>query len=97
MRPADRQFDIYWNNGADKYVPDFVVETAQGLFLVELKRADQLPTTEVQEKAKAARKWVQAINAVLVKNNEKLWTYLLIPHTEVALNKDFAYFERFKY
>lgn len=96
LRPADRQFDIYWNNGADKYVPDFVVETAQGLFLVELKRADQLPTTEVQEKAKAARKWVQAVNAVLAKNNEKLWTYLLIPHTEVALNKDFAYFERFK-
>ncbi len=96
LRPADRQFDIYWNNGADKYVPDFVVETAQGLFLVELKRADQLPTTEVQEKAKAAQKWVQAVNAVLAKNNEKLWTYLLIPHTEVALNKDFAYFERFK-
>ena len=96
LRPADRQFDIYWNNGADKYVPDFVVETAQGLFLIELKRADQLPTTEVQEKAKAAQKWVQAVNAVLAKNNEKLWTYLLIPHTEVALNKDFAYFERFK-
>ena len=95
LRPSDRQFDIYWRNGSHKYQPDFVVETAENLFLIEIKSARDLELSEVEEKANAATTWVKRVNESAAETGAKKWKYLLIPHSEVLLNRDLAYFETF--
>lgn len=95
LRPNDRQFDIYWRNGSHKYQPDFVVETADNLFLVEIKSSRDLELSEVEEKANAALTWVNRVNESASETSAKKWKYLLIPHNEVLLNRDFTYFVQF--
>lgn len=95
LRPNDRQFDIYWRNGSHKYQPDFVVEAADNLFLVEIKSSRDLELSEVEEKANAALTWVNRVNESASETSAKKWKYLLIPHNEVLLNRDFTYFVQF--
>lgn len=95
LRPNERQFDIYWRNGSHKYEPDFVVETPENLFLVEIKSARDLELAEVEEKSRAAITWITQVNEYAGRTGAKKWNYLLIPHTEVLANRDFAYFTQF--
>ncbi len=95
LRPNERQFDIYWRNGSHKYEPDFVVETPENLFLVEIKSARELESAEVEEKSRAAITWITQVNEYAGRTGAKKWKYLLIPHTEVLANRDFAYFTQF--
>lgn len=95
LRPNERQFDIYWRNGSHKYEPDFVVETQENLFLVEIKSSRDLELAEVNEKGHAAITWVNRVNEYADKTGSKKWKYLLVPHDEVLLNRDFAYFTQF--
>ncbi|MBQ1747520.1 MAG: hypothetical protein II041_02430, partial [Bacteroidales bacterium] len=39
IRWITNQFNIYWGNGAHKYEPDFIVETADTIYMVETKKA----------------------------------------------------------
>lgn len=94
LRPHIKQFNIYWSNG--KYEPDFVVETADKMFLVEIKSTKDIDTRDVEEKAKAALLWIRRVNQYAREEGEKTWEYLLIPHTAVQLNNDFSYFKQFK-
>ena len=95
LRPNERQFDIYWRNGSHKYEPDFVVETPKNLFLVEIKSTRDLESAEVEEKSRAAITWITQVNEYAGRTGAKKWKYLLIPHTEVLANRDFAYFTQF--
>ena len=52
LRPAPNQFNIYWSNGAKRYEPDFIVETADCIYMVETKAKKDLTTEEVQAKKK---------------------------------------------
>lgn len=54
LRPAPNQFNIYWSNGAKRYEPDFIVETADCIYMVETKAKKELTAEEVQAKKKAA-------------------------------------------
>lgn len=96
LRPQERQFNIFWRNGSRKYEPDFVIETEQELFLVEIKSIKDIESKEVEEKAKAATTWVKRVNEYAEETGAKKWIYLLIPHTNVLLNNDFDYFKQFK-
>lgn len=96
LRPHIKQFNIYWNNGQRPYEPDFVVETADKIFLVEIKSARDIDSKEVEEKVKASLFWIKRVNEYAKEQGEKTWEYLLIPHTEVDLNNDFSYFKQFK-
>ena len=83
LRPADNQFRIYWGQNSRRYVPDFVVETEDSIFMCEPKKAKEVETKEVQLKMKAALRYCKYANEFTRKNGGKKWRYLLIPHDKV--------------
>ncbi len=91
LRPAPKQFKIYWDHNARTYEPDFVVETAEHIFLTEIKADNQMKDTEVLEKAKAAQQYCAYASEHNLQNGGKAWKYLLIPHSEVLPNMSFGY------
>lgn len=86
LRPADSQFELYWKYNSKRYHPDFVVETADTIFMVEIKAEKDIDDTEVQEKAEAGKKYCESATVFNLANGGKKWTYVLIPHTAVAPN-----------
>jgi len=92
LRPAKNQFRIYWKHNSKQYSPDFVVETADSIYLVETKKEGDIDTTDVQEKAKAALEYCKHATDFTIVNGGKPWKYLLIPHIDVSLSNSFNYF-----
>ena len=91
LRPAPNQFRIYWANNSKQYYPDFVVETADTIYLVETKALDQIGTPEVVDKKRAALQYCKYASAYTAKYGGKAWKYLLIPHNEVTQSAGFEY------
>lgn len=91
LRPALGQFKIYWDYNSKEYLPDFVVETADAIFMVETKKSKDIETREVQGKAKAALEYCKHATAYTLKNEGKPWKYVLIPHDIVQVNMSFKY------
>lgn len=89
LRPAPNQFRIYWHHNSKIYEPDFVVETADCIYLIETKRADEIPSNEVQEKAQAALKYCNYATEFTSENGGKHWKYVLIPHDQVNKTNSF--------
>ena len=89
IRPADSQFELYWKYNSKRYHPDFVVETADTIFMVEIKAEKDIDDTEVQEKAEAGKKYCEAATTFNLANDGKRWIYVLIPHTAVVMNMSF--------
>ena len=90
LRPARNQFRLYWRHNSRQYVPDFVVETADGIFMVETKQERDLNADEVQEKAVAAQEYCRHATEYMAANGGKPWCYVVIPHNAVLLNMGFA-------
>ena len=91
LRPAPNQFNITYNNNKQNYEPDFVVETTNTIYLVETKKEKDIPTEEVQEKARAALKYCQTATEYTTKNGGKPWKYVLLPHDCIKYNMTFDY------
>lgn len=91
IRPVPNQFNIFWSNGAKKYEPDFIVETADAIYMCETKREDQINTEEVQAKAEAAHVFCHRATEFTAQNNGKPWHYVIIPHTLVDRSYSFDY------
>jgi len=89
MRPSEKQFRIYWANNSRLYYPDFVVETADGIYLVEVKAANQIDTGEVQDKKRAAETYCKYATEYAVANGNKPWKYVIIPHDVILPNYSF--------
>lgn len=89
LRPAPNQFRIYWQHNSKIYEPDFVVETADYIYLIETKRADEIPSNEVQSKAQAALKYCNYANEYTTEFGGKPWKYVLIPHDQVSKTNSF--------
>lgn len=89
MRPAATQFNIYWGNGSHRYEPDFVVETKDHIYLVEIKAEDNLATEEVKAKAKAARQYCALATDYTTTHGGKPWDYILISHSKIKSNSTF--------
>ena len=97
LRPAKGQFSIYWNRNTKQYNPDFIVETANTIYMVETKKEGELESSEVQEKTKAALLYCKTITEYTTVNQGKPWKYVLIPHTAVLANMSFdALMKRFE-
>jgi type III restriction enzyme len=84
MKPAPGQFRIEYQNGQN-YEPDFVVETQTDYLIIEPKRADQVPLTDTQTKARAAERWCGYANEHACQHSAKQWSYLLIPDDQITL------------
>lgn len=89
LRPAPKQFKIYWEHNSREYEPDFVVETANCIYLVETKKRMDLEGVDVQSKARAALYYCQNATKFTAQNGGKPWKYVLIPHDAVLLNASF--------
>jgi type III restriction enzyme len=89
LRPAPNQFRIYWHHNSKIYEPDFVVETADCIYLIETKRADEIPSNEVQAKAQAALKYCNYATEYTAEFGGKQWKYALIPHDQVSKTNSF--------
>jgi len=87
LRPASQQFNIYYSNHS-RYEPDFVVETNDYKYLIEIKKDKDINNKEVQEKAKAALEY--CLNATKIDLDGKQWKYVLIPHDVVTLGTSFG-------
>ena len=89
LRPADKQFRIYWANNSRLYYPDFVVERNDAIYLVEVKAANQVDTGEVQDKKRAAMNYCKYASEYNVSNGKKPWKYVIFPHDRIAINVSF--------
>jgi type III restriction enzyme len=96
FKPAQGQFQIYYQNGTEssEYVPDFVAETKDSIFMIETKVKNQINVEEVKAKKKAAQVWCGHASDHNAKNSGKPWKYLLIPHEEVKDNMTLKNFEQ---
>lgn len=92
LRPSPKQFEgLYWRDekgeNLHNYEPDFVVETDQSIFLVEIKPEKNLKDYDVMQKKLVAQKFCDLINKNI--NNygiEKNWVYTLISTNNILAN-----------
>jgi len=91
LRPAEKQFHIYWNHNSRRYHPDFVVETDNTIYLVETKKEGDIDSSDVQEKARAADQYCTHATEFTTHNGGKPWKYVLIPHNAVMGNMSVEY------
>jgi type III restriction enzyme len=96
FKPAKGQFQIFYltGNETSEYVPDFVAETQDTIYLIETKAENQLSSPEVQSKKKAAEAWCSYASEHNARNNRKPWKYLLISHESVKENMTLGYYEQ---
>jgi type III restriction enzyme len=85
LKPPKDVLKIHYSDD-DNYNPDFIVETALGRYLCEIKRATDMDDAVVQKKAKAAIAWCERATAV----SDKPWKYALLPHDRIQINRTFA-------
>ena len=92
MRPAAKQFEIYYGpGGISRYEPDFVVETAEKIYMIETKASNELNSESVIQKAKAAKVYCRAVTEWNEENGGKPWEYILLSHEEIRINSSLTY------
>ncbi len=89
IRPASKQFNIWYNNNSDRYVPDFVAETADIIYLIEIKAENELDDKIVKLKEKAAINYCKNATEINKARKEKTWKYAIIPHDKTDTNMTF--------
>lgn len=91
LRPASNQFNIYWSNGSKKYEPDFVVETADVIYMVETKAKKNMQDADVLGKKKAAEEYCKNASEFTKTVGGKPWKYVLLAHDTVDRAASFKY------
>lgn len=92
LRPSAKQFNIYYGpGGVNRYEPDFVVETAEEIYMVETKASNETGSSVVKEKAAAAEEFCRAVTERNSQNGGKPWKYVLLAHSEVHRQSSFKY------
>jgi type III restriction enzyme len=88
FKPATGQFQIFYKDGTDQseYVPDFVAETDDRIYLLESKASNAMNDADVQAKKEAAVTWCRHATQHASENGGKPWSYVLIPHDAIAEN-----------
>ena len=92
LRPSPTQFNLYYGSAGEKrYEPDFVVETAEKIYMVETKASNNLDASDVIEKARVATEYCRAATEWNLENAGKPWEYVVLAHNDVMLNSSFHY------
>lgn len=89
LKPAAGQFQIEYRAGKG-YEPDFVVETAGEKLIVEVKSDREMDDAVVQEKARAAVKWVQYATDLAKETGGHPWGYALVADSDIKESASFA-------
>ena len=96
LRPAAKQFNITYNNGHE-YRPDFVTETADTYYLVEVKDKDEMDDPKVVAKKERALEYCKVASEYNIANGHKGFEYLFIPDDQVSGSSSFnTLLKRFK-
>ena len=96
LRPHPREFNITYNRG-HAYEPDFVVETEDIIYLVEVKGEDKLNDPDVIAKKERGIQYCSVASQWGRANGYKEWRYLFIPAGQISSSSTFALLaERFK-
>ena len=90
LRPAPSDFDLKYGRGHN-YEPDFVVETADRCYLVEIKGEDKLNDTGVLAKKEVGIRYCQTATAVCRELHYKPWDYVFIPSKQVQPTSSMEY------
>ncbi len=82
FKPVKGQFQVFYKLGSEhpEYIPDFVAEDANTVYMVETKARADMETAEVQAKAQAASQWCVHATNYSREHDGKPWKYILIPH-----------------
>ncbi len=88
FKPAKGQFQIFYKSGIEhlEYIPDFVAETDNCIYLLEPKARNEMTNSEVLAKKDAAVNWCEQASAHTATYGGKPWKYALIPHDVIADN-----------
>lgn len=89
LRPHPREFNITYNHG-HVYEPDFVVETEDIVYLVEVKGEDKLNDPDVIAKKKRGVQYCEAASRWGKANGYKQWRYLFVPSKQITPNASFG-------
>ena len=89
LRPHPQEFNITYNHG-HTYEPDFVVETEDIIYLVEVKGEDKLHDPDVIAKKERGIQYCAVASRWGKANGYKEWRYLFIPATQIQSNSSFA-------
>lgn len=96
LRPHPQEFNITYNHG-HFYEPDFVVETEDIIYLVEVKGEDMLHDPDVIAKKERGIQYCAVASRWGNANGYKEWQYLFIPAGQILFNSSFVQLaERFK-
>ena len=90
LRPASREFNIKYNGGKH-YEPDFVVETDDLIYLVEIKGEDKVDNADVVSKKERAFQYCEAVSRWAKANGHKEWKHLFIPSQQIQEQSTFKY------
>jgi type III restriction enzyme len=92
LKPAKGQFLIFYKAGVEhlEYIPDFVAETEQCIYMLESKARNEMAAAEVLAKKDAPVKWCAHATEHNLDNGGKPWKYALIPHDAIADNMTLA-------
>lgn len=88
IKPPLNQLGLFYK-AAKQYNPDFLVETKDKKYMIEVKAVNQTDTEEVREKARAAVKWCEC--ASQVDADGKVWEYRLIPGDKIVVGNTLKY------
>lgn len=88
LRPDPRQFDIYYNRG-QRYEPDFVIETEDSYYLVEVKARKDMNNADVLAKKERGISYCKVASEFNKANGNKPFEYLLVPHDEFSPSSSF--------
>jgi len=89
IRPAERDLSIGYRGSG--YTPDFIVDTTDKKYLVEIKARKELQPeidAEVRGKALAGIRWCQAASTIPA---AKPWEYRLVPDDAVGATVDLGF------
>lgn len=89
LRPAPNEFNITYNRGK-RYEPDFVVETADCCYLIEVKAEKDMDDPDVIAKKKRGIQYCEVATRWCKANGYKPWKYLFIPSKQVLANSSFT-------
>ncbi|MDE7354916.1 MAG: DEAD/DEAH box helicase family protein [Acetatifactor sp.] len=88
IKPPLNQLGLFYKAGK-QYNPDFIVETNDAKYMIEIKAANRTDDADVLDKAKSAIQWCSC--ATDVDTDHKPWHFKLVPGQEVIIGNTFKY------
>jgi type III restriction enzyme len=88
IKPPLNQLGLFYKAG-HQYNPDFIVETSDSKYMIEVKSSNMVKDEDVLDKAKSAIKWCDC--ATSVDADKKQWKFKLVAGQNIAIGNNFKY------